>query len=244
MKRTLFNGIVYNSGSRKDFVKFVLNEFTKSDSSGLIIVHVNIRNYYYMHKTDTLYNFIKNNCFTVFEGIGMKCAFYLKGLHCLYDLNGTDSVPELFSKIDSNTGVYLLGATDDVIRIAVQNIKQSYPGLKLTGYNSGFFNCEEESTIIKEIIESGTNILLIGRGFPLDVEFIERNYEKLKNIHIWNVGGLFDFLSGKKKRAPKILLKFRLEWLYRMSREPRRMLFRNTVAAYWSVYNILTGKAL
>jgi len=242
MKKTLLNGIVYNSGRLDEFIDFIISEFKKDNSTGKIIVHINLRNYYYMNRNKELYEFIRTKCFAVFEGIGMKAAFYLKGLGNLNDLNGTDSIPEFLKQLEGGNGIFLLGSRNNIVEIAAKNIKYNYPHLEVKGYHTGYFSIEDEKNVVQKIINSETKILLIGRGFPLEEEFIRRNYEKLKNLYIWNVGGLFDFISGDKKRAPGFIRSLRLEWLYRMLKEPKRMLFRNTVAAYWSFYNILTGK--
>ncbi len=241
MKKILLNGIVYHSGRQDEFIDFLICEFIDL-SSGKIIVHINLRNYYYMSRNRELYKFIKTKCIAVFEGIGMKAAFYLKGFGRLNDLNGTDSVPEFLSQLKNSCGIFLLGARSDIVEIAAKNIISNYPHIDVRGYNTGCFSIENEKNVIDNILNSGAKILFIGRGFPLEEEFIMRNYDRLKNLNIWNVGGLFDFLSGEKKRAPKFIRSLRLEWMYRMKKEPRRMLFRNTVAAYWSFYNILTGK--
>ncbi|MFA7360236.1 MAG: WecB/TagA/CpsF family glycosyltransferase [Candidatus Kapaibacterium sp.] len=241
MNKTAFNGIVYNSGRQDEFVDYLINEF-KEGSDRKIIVHLNLSNYYYMGTNKELYEFIKSKCIAVLEGIGMKTAFYLKGFGKLNDLNGTDSVPEFLKQNRNSNGIFLLGAKNSTVASAARNIKSNYPHIDVKGYHTGYFSIEDEKNIIDTIINSGTKILFFGRGFPLEADFIMRNYDRLKNLYIWNLGGLFDFLSGEKKRAPKFIRLLRLEWLYRMQKEPLRMLFRNTVAAYWSFYNILTGK--
>ncbi len=79
-------------------------------------------------------------------------------------------------------------------------------------------------------------------GFPLQEKFVFKYRDKLNVSLIWNLGGLFDFLSGLKPRAPAIIRRMRFEWLYRFVKEPIRMFHRNTVSAVWSVGKILLIK--
>jgi exopolysaccharide biosynthesis WecB/TagA/CpsF family protein len=59
---------------------------------------------------------------------------------------------------------------------------------------------------------------------------------------IWTAGGLFDFVSGAKPRAPRWLRRLRLEWLYRLGLEPRRMWRRNTIPPLWLAARVLRAR--
>lgn len=121
----------------------------------------------------------------------------------------------------------------------VESIRKNYRRIIISGYNNGFLREDEEESIVDRINQAGAEVLLLSMSFPLEEQFAFRNREKLKVKMIWNLGGLFDILSGEKKRAPLSLRKIRLEWLYRFLKEPGRMIHRNTVAAFWSISHIL-----
>jgi N-acetylglucosaminyldiphosphoundecaprenol N-acetyl-beta-D-mannosaminyltransferase len=243
MKDIIFDNITYKTGRYDDFINILFKHITEVKNYKLILVHINLRNYYYMNKDSGLKNFIKDNCFVIFEGIGLKAAFFLKGYGMISDLNGTDSFPRFMEKLSTDgEKIFLLGSSKQNIELSTKIIGEKYPLIEVSGFRDGYFTIEEENNIVNIINNSGARILFIGRGFPLQEEFIMRNKELLKVNLIWNVGGLFDILSGNKRRAPATFRKLRLEWLYRMVKEPRRMVHRNSIAAIWSITHILFSK--
>lgn len=122
---------------------------------------------------------------------------------------------------------YFLGASQDVIERAVANMKERYPGLKFAGYRNGYVKPEDEEAVLAEINKVAPDILWIGMGVPLEQKFIARNRDKLKSVGVIKTsGGLFDFLSGRNKRAPQWMQDYGLEWAYRAWLEPRRLLWR------------------
>lgn len=222
-----------------EFVNIVFDKFSSNPCNKVIIVHINIRNYYYLNKDQMLKSCIREYSLPVFEGIGLKTGLGLRGLGFIPDLNGTDLYPYLMKRIsDLDLSVFLLGAENRVIKEASENMSSNYPNLKLLGFHNGFFCRNDEHLIVDEINESKADVLIIGMGFPAQEEFVFRNRDKLNTSIIWNVGGLFDIISGNKPRAPKILRNLRLEWLFRFLLEPGRMLHRNTVCAIWSLGHI------
>jgi beta-1,4-glucosyltransferase len=66
-------------------------------------------------------------------------------------------------------------------------------------------------------------------GNPIQEKWILANQSQLNTAYILGVGALFDFWSGNKIRAPIIIQKLRLEWLFRLCQEPRRLLKRYTI---------------
>lgn len=236
-----FDNINYYTGSLNEFTEYIFSKNTVFPYSKKIITHINLRNYYYLNKKPELKNWIKKNCITVLDGIGLKAGFFLKGYGLIKDLNGTDLFPFFMKKLQySGKKIYLLGAEEKFIKKTAENISNQYPGVPISGYHNGYFSRDEETEIINQINSSRTDVLIIGMGFPEQENFIMRNSEFLNVSMIWFVGGLFDYLSGNKPRAPFLLRYFRLEWLFRFLLEPRRMLYRNTVCALGAFRHLLT----
>lgn len=136
---------------------------------------------------------------------------------------------------------FLLGATEEENIRAVSNICNMHPGLKISGYHHGFFDCANESEIAKEIVACRTNILWVGLGLPREHDFIVRNRHRLRGV-AWakTCGGLFNFLSGTNKRAPEWMQDVGAEWLYRMILEPRRLFWRYFSTNAHAIYVMLT----
>ena len=124
----------------------------------------------------------------------------------------------------SGTPYYFLGAHPDIIGLAEQAIRRQYPRLNIVGFRHGYFAREDEEAILAEIDALRPGILWLGLGIPREQDFVVRNKHRLPNVGvIKTAGGLFDFLSGRRSRAPLWMQNIGLEWLYRAALEPKRL---------------------
>jgi N-acetylglucosaminyldiphosphoundecaprenol N-acetyl-beta-D-mannosaminyltransferase len=99
-------------------------------------------------------------------------------------------------------------------------MQRENPGLKISGSHHGYINGPDQETgVINEINASGAEILLVALGAPHQELWIARNRHRLRP----GVGGLFDYYSGSVARAPVTVRKLRMEWLWRLAMEPRRL---------------------
>lgn len=200
--------------------------------------HINLNNYYQLHGCSLISE--EPSVVLLPDGIGIQTAMFLFTKKWFPDLNGTDLFPLVAQEAEKiGTRIYLLGSETKVIGEAVTHIKNCYPALVIVGYECGYFSPERESEVVHNINKSGTDLLIVGMGAPRQEEFVLRQLSDLSVGAIWLVGGLFDFLSGNKSRAPKLLRKLRLEWLYRFIREPSRMWHRNLFVPIWFIFHIL-----
>jgi N-acetylglucosaminyldiphosphoundecaprenol N-acetyl-beta-D-mannosaminyltransferase len=136
-------------------------------------------------------------------------------------------------------GVYLLGARAHVVEEAARRLSARWPGLKVCGAADGYFSESEASERAKAIARSGAQILIVGMGVPRQEYFIEKHWDELGvNVAI-GVGGSLDVLGGARVRAPKLLQRFHLEWLFRLVQEPRRLWRRYLVTNSQFVYLLL-----
>lgn len=118
---------------------------------------------------------------------------------------------------------YMLGGKDDVPKLAVENVKKIYPDLKIVGYHEGFFEKDSEEDVIKEINKLSPNVLFVAMGAPLQEKWISKHKNELKVDIAAGQGGTFDYEAGKIKRAPKIVQKMCIEWLWRLILQPTRI---------------------
>jgi len=125
---------------------------------------------------------------------------------------------------DKGYKIYCLGAKEDILSKVVQDYKRNYSEELIAGYRNGYFSKEEEQAIAQDIANSGANMLFVAISSPKKENFLYEHREVLKKVNfIMGVGGSFDVISGKTKRAPKWMQKSGLEWLYRVIQEPKRM---------------------
>ena len=151
---------------------------------------------------------------------------------------GYDLVQHLFHAGTSRAWkVYLLGSTREVIEIAGERIKAEYPGLHIVGTHHGFFQPSEDQRILQEIKESAADLLLVGRSTYTQDPWIAQ-YKQLLNVPVMiGVGGSFDVMAGRLKRAPAWMQRYKLEWLYRLIQEPKR--FRRMLVLPRFVFHVL-----
>jgi N-acetylglucosaminyldiphosphoundecaprenol N-acetyl-beta-D-mannosaminyltransferase len=143
----------------------------------------------------------------------------------------TDLFPEV-ARLAAQAGLtfYMLGGSEEVNRKAVAATLSTYPRLRIAGRRNGYFQPAEEAAIVAEIVRLNPDILWLSLGVPLEQHFCSRHLNSLHGVAIVKTaGGLFDFLSLTKQRAPRWMQKFGLEWLFRMCLEPRRLFLRYLV---------------
>ncbi len=129
--------------------------------------------------------------------------------------------------------VFLFGAREEVVR-RVRDIWAGKYGLDIiAGYRNGYFGPGEEAEIARQIAESGADILFVAISSPKKEIFLEKYKDLLGKIpFVMGVGGSFDVVAGKTKRAPRWMQKAGLEWFYRFIQEPRRMWKRYLVGNF------------
>ncbi|MEI7025683.1 WecB/TagA/CpsF family glycosyltransferase [Paenibacillus sp. y28] len=118
--------------------------------------------------------------------------------------------------------VYLLGASPEIIAEAGRRLEAQYPLIQWVGRRDGYFSEELDQQVIADIAQAAPDILLVGRSADKQEPWIDRYKQRLQVPVMMGVGGSFDVISGKLKRAPKLFQKLRLEWFYRLIQEPWR----------------------
>ncbi len=156
------------------------------------------------------------------DGSGINLGCRMKKIALKGNLNGTDLFPKLCEAAqESGQSLFLLGGEPGIAASTAENMQAQYPNLKISGTHHGFFDDEDE--VIDLINGSGTDILLVAMGVPMQELWIENNRDKLEVGLAMGVGGLFDFYSGRISRAPIWLREIGFEWVWRILQEPGRM---------------------
>ena len=158
------------------------------------------------------------------DGVGLDIAAKLRGLAFKENLNGTDLMPRVMKLCsDRKARVYLLGTTDVRLAKAIENFKEKYPGAEIAGSHNGFFSAVDNGAIVQAINDSRAEVLLVALGNPKQEIWIGEHAEKLNTRLVFGVGAYIDFESGEIVRAPRLFQLVKLEWLFRLLQEPRRL---------------------
>ena len=158
------------------------------------------------------------------DGTGVVLGARLWGHRLPGRSTAADFIPELCRRCaDRGISLFFLGARPGVADEAARRLSDKIPGLKIAGTHHGYFKKHETEDIISLINSSKANLLVVGFGAPQQEFWIRDNASRLTPRCIWGVGGLFDFVSGRTARGPKLLLDHGFEWLCRLAVEPRRL---------------------
>lgn len=149
-------------------------------------------------------------------------------------ISGSDLFPPLCS-LAAKKGykMFFLGAAEGVAARAADNLTAHYPGLNVVGTYSPPFGFEKDSfemrKIEKMITDTKPHILILGLGTPKQEKFILQYRERLGVPVSIGLGASLDFEAGNVKRAPKWMSEHGLEWLFRITQDPKRMAKRYLV---------------
>lgn len=144
--------------------------------------------------------------------------------------------------VEHGISFYLLGADEAENARAVDAVRRLYPGLRIAGHHHGYFTLAEEDNLVAAIRRCGTDVLWVGLGVPREQAFMVRNRARLEGLTwVKSCGGLFNFLSGSRRRAPYWMQVTGLEWAFRVAQEPRRLAGRYTVTNVDAVLQITAG---
>jgi len=162
------------------------------------------------------------------DGLGMDLAALLRhGRRYSANLNGTDFVPHLLRTLRLPRKLFLYGGKPGVALAAAQLIRRDLHQ-EVVGVQDGYSRLTA-AELRKVINRSGADTVLVALGNPLQETWIHANAPSLDAQLLVGVGALFDFLAGTATRAPRWVQRLRLEWLFRLCREPRRLTHRYTV---------------
>jgi N-acetylglucosaminyldiphosphoundecaprenol N-acetyl-beta-D-mannosaminyltransferase len=142
-------------------------------------------------------------------------------------------------------GVYLVGAHEPVVAEVARRLTAR--GIRVVGYRDGYFPVAEDADVAAGVVASGAELLFVGMPSPRKERFIIGATRPAGVPFSVGVGGSFDVLAGRVRRAPRLAQRMGLEWAYRLAQEPRRLGWRYTVnnARFISlVSRELLGRAL
>lgn len=180
---------------------------------------------YSVIQNDDLKNkFTSKESFIIPDGVGTVLAAKMLKTPVKEKIAGVEFMQAIIKECDkSNKSIYLLGASQDVIVECVKNLKVQYPNLNIGGYRNGYFKKEDEAKIVEDIVKCKPHAIFVAVGCPKQETFIYKYMNVIPAKIFMGVGGSFDIISGKVKRAPKIFINMRLEWLYRIFKDPKRI---------------------
>jgi len=147
-------------------------------------------------------------------------------------ITGADLMRKICASNIKNAKIFLLGGKTNITKKTKEILEIKYK-CNVVGTNSSSSNKSNYQNIRKEISKTKPNILFVAFGTPKQEIWINDNLKQIPSVKIAiGIGGTFDFISGKITRAPKIMQKLGLEWLWRLLKQPSRIkrIYNATIA--------------
>ncbi|WP_027339005.1 WecB/TagA/CpsF family glycosyltransferase [Halonatronum saccharophilum] len=213
-------GILIDKVNKREALEKIEN-FISSEGSK-IVVTPNAEMIVRSQKDSRLKEIINSAQLVLPDGAGVVIASRLLNKSLEERVSGIDIVQELLNR-GSKKGYsfYFLGGKPGVAQKAKEEALNRYPNLDIN-FHHGYLDRQLEKKVVEEIKVSKVDILLVGMGVPLQEKWLDKHLSFLGVPVGIGVGGSFDILSGEKRRAPQMVQKLNLEWLYRLAQEPSR----------------------
>ncbi|MCL6448773.1 MAG: WecB/TagA/CpsF family glycosyltransferase [Armatimonadetes bacterium] len=202
------------------------------------VVTLNPEILYRAQQEPALLDLINGAALVTADGVGIVWAARMAGKYVPERVTGIDLMLRLVARAArEGWRIFLLGGAPGVAEEAAARLKQQHPQLIIAGTCHGYFQEDDggqqngdveetgnlrETGVLEIIRQASPHLLFVGMGAPKQERFIARNLKKLNVPVAVGVGGSFDVLAGRVKRAPLWMQRLHLEWLGRLWREPRR----------------------
>ena len=193
---------------------------------------------------DELWGYLKNADLVTADGMPIVLLSKMLGMALPERVTGADMVPQICRRCaEEGLSVYVLGGDRDALDEAFA--KMDIPNLKIAGLDPAFVKLDvDQPEIVERINAAKPDILFVALGNPKQELWMGRNAAKLDVGVMIGIGGTFNFIAGRVKRAPRWMQRCGLEWIYRIIQEPGRLWKRyayGLVKFSWLSLRALTG---
>jgi exopolysaccharide biosynthesis WecB/TagA/CpsF family protein len=167
---------------------------------------------------------LQDSAIVLNDGVGVAVAARILGKRFPANLNGTDLTPAILRIAAANRWrVFLLGSREGIATKAAEELARTIPHLQICGTMHGHFSREQLGDVLAQIQRAQPEVLIVGMGNPIQEKWLAAHLAASGARLGVGVGAFLDFTAGIFPRAPTWVRGLRLEWLFRLSREPRRL---------------------
>ncbi len=221
MKRIEFLNSPMDVATMEETVSFIEDKVAANKFTQHVVV--NVAKIVTMQQDTELANSVKACDIINIDGMGVVLGARFLGHDVPERVAGVDLFDNLLNmSADRGFSVFLLGAEKSVVATVRECVEKKYPKLIVAGHHHGYF-WDDEQAVVTKIKASGARLLFVAITSPKKENFINKWQNQLGVDFVMGVGGTFDVVAGKVKRAPVWMQNYGLEWFYRIIQEPRRM---------------------
>ncbi len=185
---------------------------------------INVAKFVSMRSDAVLNEAVQKSDLINIDGMGIYIGCKLLGVPVEEKVSGVDLMMNLLKRCqDEGFRPYFFGAKQEVVEQTVRKVQEQFPKINVAGFRNGYFSDADEPDIIDQINAAQADCLFVGISTPKKEVFLYKYRERLNVPYLMGVGGAFDVVAGKVKRAPLWMQNSGLEWFYRFLQEPGRM---------------------
>ncbi|MFD2966741.1 WecB/TagA/CpsF family glycosyltransferase [Sphingobacterium bambusae] len=195
-----------------------------------VLITPNVDHLMKLQKDEEFYNLYKQTEWLICDSKIVQLGLKFLGKPVKEVIPGSSFFPAYYMHHKSNkeVNIFLLGAAEGVAEKASQKINSKVGRPIIVDYQSPSFGFEKDEVecqaIVRRINESNATVLVVGVGAPKQEKWIFKYKDQMPNIRLFMaLGATIDFEAGNITRAPRWMQRLSLEWLYRMSKEPKRL---------------------
>ena len=212
----------------------------------LLITTLNAHSYNMAQRNLAFSEALKNSDVLLPDGISIVLAKHFLDGTKLKKIAGADLFHYEMNRLNESKGsCFFLGSTAQTLQLIKEKVALEFPYVKVETYSPPFkdtFNDEDNALMLASIRQFNPDVLFIGMTAPKQEVWASKHLEQIKAKHICCIGAVFDFYAGTMKRAPQWIIRMGLEWLYRLSSEPKRLWKRYLIGNTQFIFLILKEK--
>jgi len=210
------------------------------------IVTLNAHSHNIAHRNAVFKEALQNSDILLPDGISIVWAVRFLTGKKIKKIAGADVFAYLIDLLNKQNGsCFFLGSSDETLNRIKLRLHEDYPNIKAGFFSPPFKNEFDENdnhTMISQVNDFAPDVLFVGMTAPKQEIWTYQNRHRIHAKVICNIGAVFDFYAGTKKRVPRWLDKLGLEWFYRFIQEPRRMWKRYLIGNSLFIYYVLKEK--
>jgi len=215
-QKHILNCPCYNVTSKQEVEDFILDNIQKQQ--GGYTAAINALKIVKYNKDSQTKQVIDRALIQTPDGVGAQLGFKVLHKQKVMKLDLPGLTLDMANK--HHLSMFFLGTTEENNKEAVENVKSQYPNINIVGRSNGFF--DDLSEVNNKLNVAKPQLVMISLGSPKQELISAELNKKFPEIIFVGSGGRLDILAGKLKRAPNLYIKLRIEWLYRLIKEPKR----------------------
>lgn len=217
------------------------------ENKKITVANYNIHSFNLSMQLPWFYEFLQSSQITNCDSMGILKAIDYMGFKLPRDYRASYTLlmPTVLEECNKNSfRVFLLGAKPQYLKASLENLHREYPNAVFAGHH-GYFdkdNVQHNKAIIEQINQFKPHILLVGMGMPIQEYWVCKYRQYLQVNAIMLGGAIIDRLAGVVPDCPSFIANIGCEWLYRLSREPKRLAARYLLGNPAFLLHIALGK--